>query len=426
MSKYAMLALAVVVGACQTNPLTGKDEVNFYSAEEEAGLGREVAPAIEAELGGVYEDPVLQDYVDGLTKKVAKTAPVQEEGVRYEYYGRVLNSPVVNAFSLPGGPVYVTRGLLLRMHNEAELAGVLGHEVAHIAGRHGTNRISEAQLTQALLAVGIVGASVAADRENAVYVGAGAVVATAIGQLYILGHSRDHEYQSDHYGAGFAWHADYDPKALMGVFETFEQMRQESGSSTPEFLQTHPNPENRIARLQTRCAELDGNRGAAAYVLREGEYKSAISGLASNTEALGAYDQGTSLMARGELAAAVAEFDRSIAANRFFSFSHAARGECLSQLGRGGEARTALAEAVRLNPNNIAARKGYGAALAAAGDAAGAEQQYRAAATLNAFDEEARLGLAQSMEAQGREADAARQRALVGEIRSGRARGQIR
>ena len=288
-----LLALAVLAGACQTNPLTGKSEVNFYSPKEEAGLGREVAPAIEAELGGVYEDPVLQDYVDKLTRQVAAHAPVQEGGVRYEYYGRVLNSPAVNAFSLPGGPVYVTRGLLLRMHDEAELAGVLGHEVAHIAGRHGTSRISKAQLTQALLAVGIVAASVAADREDRVYVGAGAVVASAIGQLYILGYSRDNEYEADEFGAGFSSRANYDPRALMEVFKTFEQLRQESGGAgTPEFLQTHPNPENRISRLEGICAKL----GGTGYQARASEYKAAISGLASNEVALGHYDRGNALV----------------------------------------------------------------------------------------------------------------------------------
>ena len=426
-SAVPLLVLALLAGACQTNPLTGENEVNFYSARQEQSLGYDLAPQIEDEIGGVYEDPALQDYVNGLTRRIAGEAPVQEGGVRFRYRGRVLNSPVVNAFSLPGGPVYITRGLLVRLRSEAELAGVLGHEVAHIAGRHGTNRISEAQLTQALFTIGIVAASASVDKNDRRYVGAAATVASAIGVLYLLGHSRDHEYQADEFGAEFAWRTEYDPRALADVFRTFKQVKREMGApNTPEFMQTHPKDDNRIRELERiygqNYAEPPPGK---AYRTDPKDFKNAVSGLERDEEALKLYDRAKGLMGqkRKEWARAILLLDDSIKRAPDYSFSYVARGICLSNLGRGEQARKDFARAVERNPNNGRARRLYGAVLAATGDSAAAEQQFREAIALNTLDTDARRGLAVMLETRGKRREAKRERALVLQIRQGQDKG---
>lgn len=424
----SVLVLAALAAGCGTNPLTRESEVNFYGIKEEAGLGYELAPSIEAEMGGLYEDKELQEYVNRVTLRMAQSAPVMEEGVRFQYRGRVLNSPVVNAFSLPGGPVYITRGLMVRLNNEAELASVLGHEVAHIAGRHGTNRISEAQLTQALLAVGIVGGGLAAGEENVEYVAGAAVVATAIGSLYILGHSRDHEYQSDEFGADFAWRNGYDPRHLAEVFRTFKKVKSEGGGDDlPEFLQTHPKDDKRIAELERHW----GTKYASAapgrtYQNNEGPYKNAISGLQKDAPALAKYDKGRALMGQKKWAQAVGELDEAIKLAPHYSFTHEARGRCLAESGRDGQARDDFQRAIQINPDNAAAQKGLGLALARTGDAAGASQAFSSAVKLDPLDPDARLGLAAAMEKQGRKKEPQRHREAAARIREGRMRGRLR
>lgn len=420
MRRALFVAAAIFIAACKTNPQTGESQVNFYTPEEEIVLGREAAPEIEEEFGGLYEDPAAQAYVDGIVRRLAQSA----KSHRYPYSGRVLDSHVLNAFSLPGGPVYITRGLLIRMKDESQLAGVLGHEVAHIAGQHGVNRISEAQLSQVLIAVGAVVAYTQVEGKDKEYVVYGAAMAAAVNTLYHLGHSRDHEYESDAFGAEYSYQNGYDPRSLGDVFRIFKAYKREVGAGDePEWLQTHPKDDNRIREIEKLYAQKYSKPRSGEYAYNQPAFEQATGQLKKDEAALAKADKAKGHVAHKRFAEALPLIDAAITEAPHYASFHVTRGRALEGAGRRGDARLEYAQAASLNPKDHEARRLHGMALAAEGSHEAAVKELEAAAGLAPTCGASHQALAKSLAAIGRRSYAEKESAKAKALLSARAEG---
>lgn len=241
-----LLVLFGLVSYCANtveNPITGEKQRVQLSAKQEVALGLRSAPQMASRHGGLYPDQTLQQYVDQVGTKIVKNSEAQKSGYPFDFH--LLRDPqTINAFALPGGQVFLTAGLLKRLSNEAQLAGVLGHEIGHVVARHGAEHLAKQQLGQTLVtAVGVA----ASDQEGR---GAqAAAIAAAVNQLVSLRYGRDDELESDKLGLRFITEAGYDPRGILELMKILGAARQ--GGSPPEFFSTHPNPDNRLQRLQT-------------------------------------------------------------------------------------------------------------------------------------------------------------------------------
>ena len=234
----AAAAIAAVV-ACATNPVTGKRELSLISGSREIEIGREGARDVTRSIG-VYDDADLQRYVSDLGKKLA----AKSERPDLPWSFRVIDDAAVNAFALPGGFIFVTRGILAHMNSEGQLAAVLGHEIGHVTARHSVNQMSKAQLTQLGLGLGLV---LSEDFREF-----GELASAGVGLLF-LKFGRDDENQSDELGFRYAVQSGYDPREMVRVFETLDRVSaSETSERLPQWQSTHPNPQNRIARTQSR------------------------------------------------------------------------------------------------------------------------------------------------------------------------------
>jgi len=236
-------AAALALAACATNPATGKTQLSFIGESQEIAMGRDAAAQVDASIG-LYPDSALQAYVQRVGARLAATSERPDLPWRF----RVVDDQAVNAFALPGGFIYVTRGILADLNNEAELASVIGHEIGHVTARHSVNQASKAQLAQLGLAVGVL---VKPELER--YAG---VAQAGLGLLF-LKFSRDDESQADQLGLRYMRRAGYDPRQMPDVFTLLTRVSQTSGGSrVPEWLETHPDPENRYATMSRAVAAI--------------------------------------------------------------------------------------------------------------------------------------------------------------------------
>jgi len=243
--------LASVVAGCAINPVTGRPELTTMSSGREAALGREAAQQVEAEMGFV-DDAALQAYVERLGQRLAAHSPRQD--TRYEFHVVEMAEP--NAFALPGGHIYVSRGLLALMNSEDELANVIGHEIGHVAARHAAQRDTRATGVGILATLGTLAAAVLAGGEAAQAVGQLSQVA---GAGYIAAYSRDQERDADEIGQALAAASGYDPAGMSRFLATLEGWTQlePGGARRPSFLDTHPATPERVADTKQRAARLE-------------------------------------------------------------------------------------------------------------------------------------------------------------------------
>lgn len=248
-----MLAL---LPSCQTSysPVTGKKRAYGYSWEQELQIGREADASIIAQYG-LYDDPSLTAYVDEIGQRLVNESHMRRPDARPEFQNtefvfRVLDSPVINAFALPGGYIYVTRGLMAHLENEAQLAVVLGHEIGHVAARHASQRALNQQLGQ----LGLVGGAVLGE----VFFGAGQQVLEIGGpaaQLLFLKYGRNDELESDKLGVEYAALEGYEACEGAQFFTTLKRISDKAGQSIPSFLSTHPDPGDREGRILAMADE---------------------------------------------------------------------------------------------------------------------------------------------------------------------------
>jgi predicted Zn-dependent protease len=235
-------ALLSYYGSREVNPVTGETQHIAISKEQEVALGLRSAPEMAEQFGGLEQDAEMQDDVEALGQNIVKKSGAAKTS--YEFRFRVLKDPrTVNAFALPGGPVFITRALLDRLQNEAQLAGVLGHEIGHVVGRHSAEQLSKSQLAQGL--VGAIGVATSDDQGGQ----GGAQLAAVVAQLIQLRYGRNDELEADTLGVTFMSEAGYDPRVLIEVMNILEKSSG-GGGRRPEFLSTHPDPGNRRERIQ--------------------------------------------------------------------------------------------------------------------------------------------------------------------------------
>ena len=239
-----LLSLAVGAG-CSTNPATGKMQLNFISENKEIALGVEAQPQFLQENGGEVPSPRTLGYVKRIGHRLAEVS--ERPQLPWEFH--VLDSAQINAFALPGGKVFISRGLMSRMTNEAQLAGVLGHEVGHVTAQHVSTRMSRAIGLQ----VGLVAVGAAASVSNDRWLQVLGVGGSAVGGAYLLKFGRDQESQSDELGVRYMTRLGYDPRAQIDVMQILKEAS--GGGHGSEFFATHPLPDTRIKRLQKHITE---------------------------------------------------------------------------------------------------------------------------------------------------------------------------
>lgn len=229
-----VFAASTWMGGCATNPATGKRQISLVSSGKELEIGRESDPAIIAEYG-LYGDQAMQRYVDGVGQRLARESHLPN----LAWHFRVLDSPTVNAFALPGGYIYITRGILAYMSSEAQLAGVLGHEIGHVTARHSAEQITRSQLA----GIGLLAGAIFVDAFRP-YSG---IAQQGMGLLF-LKYSRDNENQADALGIEYATKAGYDPRESPATYATLKRIGERASSSLPSFLSSHPDPGDREIR----------------------------------------------------------------------------------------------------------------------------------------------------------------------------------
>jgi predicted Zn-dependent protease len=247
----SVTALTALLVSCATNPATGRRQLILMSEQEELALGKQSDAEIRQQMG-VYADQALQDYVNRVGQRLAR----QSFRPNLPWTFTVVDEAAVNAFALPGGYIYVTRGILPFLRNEAELAGVLGHEVGHVDAKHSVDQYSKQMLAGGALA----GASILLPKYQSAF-GAGGIVA----QLAFLKFGRDAELEADKLGVGYASGGGWAPQAMQGVLGTLGRLDAAQGSSRgiPNWAMTHPPAEDRVLRVQEAVATASSRGGTA-------------------------------------------------------------------------------------------------------------------------------------------------------------------
>lgn len=246
----AAVSLFSYFGSRQDNPVTGETQYIGITPDQEIALGLQAAPQMEAEFDGEDADQNAQALVDQIGNTIVQNSPASQTPYQFDFH-LLADRETINAFALPGGQVFITRALFDKLQTEGELAGVLGHEIGHVVARHSAEQIAKAQLTE-----GLTGAAVLAtyDPNNPASAGS-AQIAVLIGQLITLKYGRDDELEADSLGVCFMNDTGYDPNEMVSVMQVLEQASQ-GGNQPPEFFSTHPNPQNRITRIQEEIQNL--------------------------------------------------------------------------------------------------------------------------------------------------------------------------
>lgn len=277
LTPVLLLLFSVAATGCLStgiNPVSGDKRAYGYSWERELELGQQADQQIQSQYG-VYEDEELQQYVDEVAQEVLAESHMRRPETpqkfrQTEFHFRVLDNATVNAFALPGGYVYVTRGLMAHLNSEAQLAVVLGHEIGHVAARHASQQAARQKITQGLLLGGAVLGQAAFGGQTADHVlGLGGTAA----QLLSLSYSRDHERESDRLGVEYAVRAGYDAAEGADFFNSLERMQEQGGQSLPTWQSTHPDPGARGETIPQLAGEWQGKvEGQATEVSQDAYY----------------------------------------------------------------------------------------------------------------------------------------------------------
>ena len=261
-SKLAGAVAVAAAVACATNPATGRRQLMLVSEAQEIAMGKQADQEAVAAYG-LYPDPKVQAYVDQLGKRLS--AATERPSLPWSF--KVVDDPAVNAFALPGGYVYVTRGIMTHLRSEAELAAVLGHEIGHVTGRHSASQMSKQQLAMGGL---IVGMAVKPELQRF-----GGLAQQGLGLLF-LKFGRDDEKEADELGLRYMTRESYDPREMLEVFGVLDRVtRAAGGGRMPDWLSTHPSPENRLARIQDEITAT----GVSGRIVNRPEYLRRLDGM---------------------------------------------------------------------------------------------------------------------------------------------------
>ena len=270
MKPYSQLAylilIAVVLNACVRNPVTGKKQMVLTTEAQEIAMGKESDPQIMAFFGS-YDDPRLQRFINDKGQEMVKVS--HRSKLAYEF--KIVDSPVVNAFATPGGYVYFTRGIMANFNNEAEFAGVLGHEIGHITARHSVIQQRNAMLGQLGIIAGVILVPELSEFVEPLSAGM---------QLALMSFGRDAERQSDKLGVEYSTRIGYDASEMAGFFKTLERQEKASGGEkVPEFFSTHPSPEERNTTVAKLAGEWKAKQKLTNPKINRESYLKLIDGL---------------------------------------------------------------------------------------------------------------------------------------------------
>lgn len=276
-ASLPLFIIVLIISACvvQQSAITGDRRAYGYSWNQELQLGKEADQQIQQQYG-IYEDDQLRTYVDRIGQEMLEVSHMRREDTPQQYKDteftfRVLDSPVVNAFALPGGYVYVTRGLLSHLDNEAQLAVVLGHEIGHVAARHASQRAFEQQIGQ----IALIGGAVVGEELLGIPGGSVLNLGSQAAQLLFLSYGRDDERESDQLGVEYAAMKNYQAAEGAKFFVSLERMAQKSGQAIPDWQSTHPDPSERANRIPELAREWQ-QEGYQQSVLDTDEYMGMI------------------------------------------------------------------------------------------------------------------------------------------------------
>lgn len=258
------LAALMTFQSCSPNPVTGKKEMIFMSPERELAIGKEAHPSIVASMG-LYEDRRMQEFVSQKGKQMADISHRPE--IPFQFF--IVDSPVVNAFAVPGGYVYFTRGIMAHFNNEAEFAGVLGHEIGHITARHSARQ----QTSQIFGQAGLIAGMILSEQVRQM----GEAAEQAMGML-LMSYSRAHETESDKLGVEYSSKIGYDAVEMADFFSTLKRLSDQSGRAIPTFMSTHPDPGDRYNNVKKMAQELQV-RSPGNYAINRDSYLRMIDGL---------------------------------------------------------------------------------------------------------------------------------------------------
>tara|TARA_B100000683_G_scaffold270684_1_gene310084 strand:- start:277 stop:1233 length:957 start_codon:yes stop_codon:yes gene_type:complete len=234
-----LLALMVALPGCSTNPATGQRQLNMISDSQEIALGVQAAPQFTESYGGAVPSQAVRSYVTEMGGQLANVC--ERPDLPWEF--TIVDSSVINAFALPGGKVFLSRGLADKLTNEAQLAGVIGHEIGHVTAQHIGQQMTRAMIIQGI-GIGLAVAGEQTDNDTLKVLGVGTTVG---GTVYMLKFGRDQESQADELGVRYMTRLGYNPIGQVQVMQVLKQAS--GGQSQPEILSTHPQPQTRIDRL---------------------------------------------------------------------------------------------------------------------------------------------------------------------------------
>ncbi len=336
------------LSSCAVNPVTGKTELSIISTSSEIAIGRENYIPYQQQQGGQYTvDPALGQYVNKIGQNLAQLS--DSPNLPYEFV--VLNNSIPNAWALPGGKIAINRGLLIELEDEAQLAAVLSHEIVHVAGKHGVQKMQQAQL----LGLGVLAATLLTQDKD--YSDAATVGANIGAGLWSARYGRDQELQSDAFGMIYMARAGYEPQAAIELQETFVRLSQQQGQN--HWLQglfaSHPPSQERVDKNRQTAANLEitGKRNQNAF-------KQAINQLVKDQEA---YDKHTNAIAKAkkqQYDSALQLLNEAIGIQPKEAMFHLAQGQILFQLKRDSRAAKAFITAKKLNPNYFMGYLGLG------------------------------------------------------------------
>ncbi len=249
---FSRRALAAALFSLSLASATPAAAINLFSVQQDAEVGRQAAQDAERQLP-MLRDGTTEGYVNAIVQRLAAVAP----GPRFPYRARVVNAAEINAFALPGGYVYVNRGLIEAVRNEGELAGVLAHEMAHVAQRHGTSQATKAYGAQ--MGVGLLG-SLLGGRDRRLGVGEQVIGSLGLNALFMK-FSRNAESEADRVGAQMMSRAGYDPMAMANFFDLLAAQQRGNPGAVSQFFSDHPSPQNRSASIRALAAQLGRGRG---------------------------------------------------------------------------------------------------------------------------------------------------------------------
>ena len=232
---FVTFAVLKYCASAEINPYTNEKQHIGLSETEEISMGLNAAPQMAQQHGGLYPDAQYQATVDRIGQNIVNNSIAKNSNYRFDFH-LLADERTINAFALPGGQIFITYALFSKLENIDQLAGILGHEIGHVLGRHSAERIAKDGLTQGILTGVAVGVDPTAAQS-----------AAAVAQLINMKYGRDDELQSDNLGVQFMIQAGYDPEALIGVMNI---LKAAGPNRTPEFQSTHPDPENRIEKIK--------------------------------------------------------------------------------------------------------------------------------------------------------------------------------